>query len=80
MKFVPSNTIIVILVIIAFFAAGMLAGKMFSGKKKEKFEDDSYMGEFNTPRAMADGPKVLPKVPENVGVVSGETWCKAANC
>ena len=79
MKFVPSNPIVVILVIIAFFAAGMLAGKMFAGKKKEKF-DDAYFGEFNTPMNMADGPKVLPKVPENVGVVSGEVWCKANNC
>lgn len=78
MKFIPSSPVIFVLVIIAFFAMGMLAGKMFGKKKTEKFDPD-YMGEFNTPSEMAHGPKVLP-VPENKGVVSGDTWCKKFNC
>jgi len=79
MKFIPSNPVVFVLVIVAFFAMGMLAGKMFGKKKAEKFEAD-IMGEFNTPANMASGPKVLPKVPENIGVVSSETWCKKFNC
>jgi hypothetical protein len=79
MKFIPSSPVVFVLVIVAFFAMGMLAGKMFGKKKAEKFEAD-IMGEFNTPANMASGPKVLPKVPENIGVVSGETWCKKFNC
>lgn len=84
MKFIPSNPVIFVLVIIAFFAAGMLFGKMFGKKKKthkklEKF-DPNYTGEFSTPSGMAQGPKVLPPVPENLGVVSGDTYCKKFNC
>jgi hypothetical protein len=79
MKFIPSSPVVFVLVIVAFFAMGMLAGKMFGKKKAEKFEAD-IMGEFNTPANMASGPKVLPKVPENIGVVSGDTWCKKFNC
>jgi hypothetical protein len=79
MKFIPSSPVVFVLVIVAFFAMGMLAGKMFGKKKAEKFEAD-IMGEFNTPANMASGPKVLPKVPENIGVVSSETWCKKFNC
>lgn len=79
MKFIPSSPVIFVLVIVAFFAMGMLAGKMFGKKKAEKFDAD-IMGEFNTPANMASGPKVLPKVPENIGVVSSETWCKKFNC
>ena len=79
MKFVPSNPVVFVLVIIAFFATGMLFGKMFSKKKTEKF-DSEYQGEFDTPQRMASGPKVLPPVPENKGVVSGDTWCKKFNC
>jgi hypothetical protein len=79
MKFIPSSPVVFVLVIVAFFAMGMLAGKMFGKKKAEKFEAD-IMGEFNTPANMASGPKVLPKVPENIGVISSETWCKKFNC
>jgi len=79
MKFIPSSPVVFVLVIVAFFAMGMLAGKMFGKKKAEKFEAD-IMGEFNTPANMASGPKVLPKVPENIGVISGATWCKKFNC
>lgn len=80
MKFIPSNPIVFVLVIVAFFVTGMLFGKMFGKKKVEKFGSDYVSGEFNTPVNMANGPKVLPKVPENKGVVSGETWCKTFNC
>ena len=38
MKFVPSNPVVFVLVIIAFFATGMLFGKMFCKKKTEKFD------------------------------------------
>ena len=79
MRFIPTSPVVFVLVIVAFFAMGMLAGKMFGKKKAEKF-DPNYVGEFNTPKNMADGPKVLPPVPENKGVVSSETWCKAFNC
>jgi len=79
MKFVPSNPVVFVLVIIAFFATGMLFGKMFGKKKAEKF-DSEYQGEFDTPQRMASGPKVLPPVPENKGVVSGDTWCRKFNC
>ena len=79
MKFVPSSPVVFVLVIVAFFAMGMLAGKMFGKKKAEKF-DPNYVGEFSTPSEMASGPKVLPPVPENIGVVSSETWCKKFNC
>jgi hypothetical protein len=79
MKFVPSNPVVFVLVIIAFFATGMLFGKMFGKKKVEKFDSD-YQGEFDTPQRMASGPRVLPKVPENKGVVSGDVWCKKFNC
>jgi len=79
MKFIPSSPVVFVLVIVAFFAMGMLAGKMFGKKKAEKFEAD-IMGEFNTPANMASGPKVLPPVPENKGVISGATWCKKFNC
>ena len=79
MKFVPSSPVVFVLVIIAFFVTGMLFGKMFGKKKAEKF-DPNYVGEFGTPAEMAGGPKVLPKVPENIGVVSSETWCKKFNC
>jgi len=83
MKFVPSNPVVFVLVIIAFFATGMLFGKMFGKKKAEKKAekfDSEYQGEFDTPQRMASGPKVLPPVPENKGVVSGDTWCKKFNC
>lgn len=82
MKFIPSSPVVFVLIIVAFFAMGMLAGKMFGKKvvKAEKFDSDMIVGEFNTPKNMADGPKVLPKVPENIGVVSSETWCKKFNC
>lgn len=81
MKFIPSSPVIFVLIIVAFFAMGMLAGKMFGKKvvKAEKF-DPNYMGEFSTPSEMASGPRVLPPVPENKGVVSGETFCKKFNC
>jgi len=84
MKFIPSNPVVFVLILIAFFATGMLVGKMFGKKKKtnkmtEKFDSD-YEGEFDTPQRMASGPKVLPKVPENKGVTSGENWCKKFNC
>lgn len=81
MKFIPSSPVVFVLIIIAFFAMGMLAGKMFGKKKAEKFYPDIVdEGEFNTPSNMANGPRVLPKVPENIGVISGETWCKKFNC
>jgi len=81
MKFIPSSPVVFVLIIVAFFAMGMLAGKMFGKKvvKAEKFDPD-YMGEFSTPSEMANGPKVLPPVPENKGVVSSEKWCKKFNC
>jgi hypothetical protein len=82
MKFIPSSPVVFVLVIVAFFAMGMLAGKMFGKKKAVKVEkfDDDMVGEYNTPNNMALGPKTLPKVPENIGVVSGDTWCKKFNC
>ena len=83
MKFIPSSPVVFVLIIVAFFAMGMLAGKMFGKKvvKAEKFgPEPEYTGEFNTPVNMTNGPKVLPKVPENIGVVSGDTWCKKFNC
>jgi len=80
MQLIPKNPVVFILVIIAFFATGMLVGKMFGKKKKvEKFEPE-YAGEYNTPSNMASGPKTLPPVPENKGVISGEKWCKSVNC
>lgn len=79
MNLIPKSPVVFLLVIVAFFAIGMLVGKMFGKKKVEKF-DDSFYGEFNTPSGMSGGPKVLPPVPENKGVVSGETMCKLANC
>ena len=79
MKLIPTNPVVFVLVLVAFFAMGMLAGKMFGKKKVEKFEDDT-VGEFNTPANMASGPRVLPEVPENKGVISGATWCKKFNC
>lgn len=82
MQLIPKSPVVFLLVIIAFFALGMLTGKMLGKKKVEKFDDfdDSFYGELNTPDGMAGGPKVLPPVPENIGVVSGETMCKIANC
>lgn len=82
MKFIPSSPVVFVLIIIAFFAIGMLAGKMFGKKKVVKAEkfDPNYMGEFSTPSEMASGPRVLPPVPENKGVVSGDTYCKKFNC
>ena len=81
MTVIPSSPVVFVLIIVAFFAMGMLAGKMFGKKvvKAEKF-DSNYTGEFSTPSEMASGPKVLPPVPENIGVVSSETWCKKFNC
>lgn len=81
MKFIPSSPVVFVLIIVAFFAMGMLAGKMFGKKvvKAEKF-DPNYAGEFSTPSEMASGPRVLPPVPENKGVVSGDTYCKEFNC
>lgn len=79
MNFIPRSPVVFVLVIVAFFAVGMLAGKMFGKKKTEKFDSD-YVGEFSTPSEMANGPKVLPPVPENRGVVSSDTWCKKFNC
>lgn len=83
MQLIPKSPVVFLLVIVAFFALGMLAGKMLGKKKVEKFDNDSDefdYGELNTPDGMAGGPKVLPPVPQNVGVVSGETMCKLANC
>lgn len=82
MHLIPKSPVVFLLVIVAFFAIGMLAGKILGKKKVEKFDDfdDSFHGELNTPNGMAGGPKVLPPVPENIGVVSGETMCKLANC
>lgn len=83
MKFIPSSPVVFVLIIVAFFAMGMLAGKMFGKKvvKTEKFgPQPEYTGEYNTPANMNNGPKVLPPVPENIGVVSSETWCKKFNC
>jgi hypothetical protein len=79
MKFIPSSPVVFVLVIVAFFAMGMLAGKMFGKKKAEKF-DPNYIGEFGTPAEMASGPKVLPPVPENVGVTTHDQWCDKFNC
>lgn len=82
MRFIPTSPVVFVLVIVAFFAMGMLAGKMFGkkdAKKAEKF-DPAYVGEFNTPSNMANGPKILPPVPENIGVVSSDTWCNKFNC
>lgn len=79
MRFVPSSPVVFMLIVIAFFATGMLFGKMFGKKKAEKF-DSGYHGEFDTPQRMEAGPKVLPPVPQNIGVVSGDVWCKKFNC
>jgi len=81
MKFIPSSPVVFVLVIVAFFAMGMLAGKMFGKKKAEKFgPEPEYTGVNSTVVAMQNGPRVLPKVPENIGVISSETWCKKFNC
>lgn len=82
MKFIPSSPVVFVLIIVAFFAMGMLAGKMFGKKvvKVEKFDHPDYTGEFSTPSGMASGPRVLPPVPENKGVVSSETYCRKFNC
>lgn len=95
MKLIPNSPVIFVLIIVAFFAMGMLVGKMFGKKvgKAEKFDTSGEFGtpfgkaekfdtsgEFGTPSGMANGPKVLPPVPENIGVVSSETWCKKFNC
>jgi hypothetical protein len=87
MRFIPTNPVVFVLIIIAFFVTGMLFGKMF-GKmlgKTEKFDPDMIdpdmtVGEFNTPKNMAKGPKVLHAVPENRGVVSHDEWCRKFNC
>lgn len=83
MRFIPTNPVVFVLIIIAFFVTGMLFGKMFG--KTEKFDPDMIdpdmtVGEFNTPKNMAKGPKVLHAVPENRGVVSHDEWCRKFNC
>ena len=81
MKFIPSSPVVFVLIIIAFFAMGMLAGKMFGKKRAEKFDPDIVdEGEFNTPANMARGPKVLPRVPENVGVEGHDVWYTRFDC
>ena len=62
MRFIPTSPVVFVLVIVAFFAMGMLAGKMFGKKKAEKF-DPNYVGEFSTPSEMANGPKCCPPCP-----------------
>ena len=83
MKFIPSSPFVFVAVLIAIFLFGMFFASMFNKKatpsKKEKF-DDSYYGLPSTVKEFADSPKVLPPVPENKGVVSGDVWCKKFNC
>jgi hypothetical protein len=71
-----------VVVLIAIFLSGLFFGKMFAKKrhyKKEKF-DDSYYGLPSTVKEFADSPKVLPPVPENVGVTTHDEWCGKFNC
>ncbi|AGE56342.1 hypothetical protein PBCVNEJV1_558L [Paramecium bursaria Chlorella virus NE-JV-1] len=77
MKLIPTNPVVFVLILVALFAAGMIFGKMFG--KKEKFAD-SYHGLPSTVKEFADGPKVLPPVPQNKGVSDHDEWCKASNC
>ena len=83
MKFIPSSPLVFVAVLIAIFLFGMFFGNMFTKKpspsKKEKF-DDSYYGLPSTVKEFADSPKVLPPVPENVGVTTHDEWCDKFNC
>jgi hypothetical protein len=69
-----------VLFAVLFFAAGILVDKFFfkkSAVKPEKFEDGVY-GLPSTVTEFANGPKVLPLVPQNVGVTDYDKWCKIA--
>ena len=83
MKFIPSSPLVFVAVLIAIFLFGLFFGKMFTKKatpmKKEKF-DDAYYGLPSTVKEFADSPKVLPPVPENVGVTTHDEWCDKFNC
>lgn len=61
-----------------FFIAGVLVDKFFMKKsvvKPEKFEDN-IGGLPSTVTEFANGPKVLPLVPQNIGVSDYDKWCK----
>jgi hypothetical protein len=79
MNFIPTNPLVFVLVLVAIFAVGMLAGKLFD-KKSEKFNDDAYYGLPSTVKEFANSPKQLPPVPENRGVTSHDDYCQAFNC
>ena len=83
MKFIPSSPIVYVAILVAIFLLGLFLAKMFTKKsvmpKKEKF-DDSYYGLPSTVKEFADSPKVLPPVPENVGVTTHDEWCNKFNC
>lgn len=74
MKFVPSNPVVFVLVLVAIFAVGMLFGKMFSGGKKTEKFDDAYHGLPSTVKEFGASPKVLPPVPMNKGVTTHDMW------
>jgi len=82
MKFIPSNPLVFVAVLVAIFLVGIFFGKMFDGKvfKGEKFDDAAYRGIPSTVKEFADSPKVLPPVPENVGVTTHDEWCGKFNC
>lgn len=79
MKFVPTNPVVFVIVLVAIFVIGMLVGKMFAGGKKTEKFNDAYYGIPSTVKEFADSPKVLPPVPQNKGVTDHDEWTKEFN-
>jgi hypothetical protein len=80
MKLIPSSPIVFVLVLLAIFGAGMLFGKLFGKKTKAEKFNEAYHGIPMTVVEQATGPKVLPPVPTQKGVLTHDLVCDAFNC